>query len=378
MSGLATAGSVVAASNPAKSDYPAVEVRSHETPRDPAIAAALGPVRAAIERIPVDSRRILVACSGGADSVAALGLLLALRSSLELVIAVGHVDHGLREASSADAAKVAALADRLELVHRCTRLSLAPGPGIPARAREARRNALIDQARDVGATTIVLAHTATDQAETMIMHLARGAGLDGLSAMPVHQHPWLRPLLDLTRAQTRGVAERLEFGFVDDPGNDDPTALRVWLRTCVLPRLRDHNPQVDRALVGLARQARDADEALDQWASREVESRRDPTDSGRWSLAEFDRLPRAVRSRVLRRIAEHMGVDLEQLRRRTLDELEAAALAVAEADRRRRTEAGAASPAPRGWDLAPKLRVTVDRNGVWTGSDVPPTDAGNH
>jgi tRNA(Ile)-lysidine synthase len=97
-------------------------VHSHGPAKDPAIAAALGPVRAAIERVPIGSRRILVACSGGADSVAALGLLLALRSSLELEIAVGHVDHGLREASAEEAAKVAALADRLDLRHRCTRL----------------------------------------------------------------------------------------------------------------------------------------------------------------------------------------------------------------------------------------------------------------
>jgi tRNA(Ile)-lysidine synthase len=353
-------------------------MRSHGTPRDPAIAAGLGPVRAAVEQVPIASRRLLVACSGGADSVAALGLLLALRSSLELEIAVGHVDHGLRDTSIDEAAKVAALAHRLDVAHRCTRLSLSPGPGLPARAREARRAALIEQARELGASTIVLAHTATDQAETMLMHLARGSGLDGLAAMPTHEHPWLRPLLELTRAQTREIAELLGHGIIDDPTNDDPTALRIWLRTRVLTRLREHNPQVDVALAGLARQARDADEALEAWAARELESRRDPTASGRWSLAEFDRVPRAVRSRMLRRIAVDVGVDLEQLRRRTLDELEAAAVAVAEADRRRRTEPGAASPAPKGWDLAPKLRVTIDRNGVWTAPNEPSDHAGNH
>ncbi len=353
-------------------------MRDHGTPKDPTIAEALGHVRAAVERVEPEARRIVVACSGGADSVAALGLLLALRSSLALEITVGHVDHGLRRESADEARKVSALANQLGLAVRVTRIALAPGPGLPMRARVARREALVAQARELGATTIVLAHTATDQAETMLMHMVRGAGLDGLAAMPVHEHPWLRPLLELTRAQTRDLAEKLGFGFVDDPSNEDPQHFRVWLRTQVLPGLREQNPAVDRALVGLARQAREADEALEEWAAGEIERRRDPTDSGRWSLAEFDRLPRAVRTRVLRRIVAIEGVELEQLRRRTLDELEAAALAVAQADRRRRAEPGSASPAPKRWDVAPKLRVTIHRNGLWVGPGESASDAGNH
>ncbi len=197
-------------------------MRDHGTPKDPTIAEALGHVRAAVERVEPEARRIVVACSGGADSVAALGLLLALRSSLALEITVGHVDHGLRRESADEARKVSALANQLGLAVRVTRIALAPGPGLPMRARVARREALVAQARELGATTIVLAHTATDQAETMLMHMVRGAGLDGLAAMPVHEHPWLRPLLELTRAQTRDLAEKLGFGFVDDPSNEDP------------------------------------------------------------------------------------------------------------------------------------------------------------
>lgn len=338
---------------------------THATPKDPAIARALGSVRAAIELVPPTSRRLLIACSGGADSVAALGLSLALRSSLGLELAVGHVDHGLRRESADEARSVAALARQLDLAFRQTRLELAAGSGLPARAREARRAALIDQARALGATTIVLGHTATDQAETMLMHLTRGAGLDGLAAMPVHAHPWLRPLLDLTRAQTRELCERLGLAFVDDPSNEDAEQQRVWLRTQVLPGLRRCNPKVEAAMVALARQAGDAEQALDVWAAREEQARRDPSEPGHWSLADFDELPRALRTRVLRRIAGAAGVDLEQLRRRTLDQLEAAAWAIAQADRRRRSsEPGLPSPAPKGWDLAPKLRIEIDRNGV--------------
>lgn len=337
-------------------------------PKDPAIARALGPVRAALEQLPGDARRIVVACSGGADSVAALGLLDLLRESVGVELAVGHVDHGLRAESADEAQHVAALARRLGLAVRVTRLALASGPGLPARARMARRAALLEQARELGAATIVLAHTATDQAETMLMHMTRGAGLDGLAAMPTYEAPWLRPLLELRRADTRELCERLELPFVDDPGNADDEQPRVWLRTHVLPGLRRRNADVEIAMAGLARQAREAEEALVAWAAREVDARRlavgDPTELGRWSLDGFDELPRAVRTRMLRRIAEHAGADLEQLHRRTVDQLEAAAWAVARADRRRRSEPGSPSPAPRGWDLAPKLRVTIDRNGI--------------
>lgn len=337
------------------------------TPKDPAIARALGPVRAALELLPADSRRILVACSGGADSVAALGLLHLLRVGMGVELAVGHVDHGLRPESADEARHVAALARRLDLVSRQTRLSLARGPGLPARARVARRAALREQADALGAATIVLAHTASDQAETMLLHATRGAGLDGLAAMPVYAAPWLRPLLELRRSDTRELCERLGLPFVDDPSNLDETQPRVWLRTQVLAKLRADNGEVELLMAGLARQARDAEEALAGWAAREAEARRlagDPAELGRWSLTEFDALPRAVRTRVLRRIAELAGVDLEQLHRRTIDQLEAAAWAVARAEARRRSEPGHPSPAPRGWDLAPKLRLTIDRNGL--------------
>ncbi len=345
------------------------------TAKDPAIARALGPVRALIEPLPASSRRIVIACSGGADSVAALGLLVLLRTSLGLELALGHVDHGLRPESASEAEHVAALASRFALPIRQTRLSLARGPGLPARARAARRAALRAQADELGATTIVLAHTASDQAETMLLHMTRGAGLDGLAAMPVFDPPWLRPLLELRRADTRMLCERLGLPFVDDPSNLDDTQPRVWVRTHVLAGLRRHNGEVERSMAGLARQAREAEEALVGWAEREVEARRvagDPTEPGRWSLSEFDELPRALRTRVLRRIAALAGADLEQLHRRTLDQLEAAAWAVAAAERRRRSEPGTPSPAPRGWDLAPKLRLTIDRNGIRVAAVGPP------
>lgn len=332
-------------------------------PHSPIIAGALGPVREALGALGVGieittpRRRLLIACSGGPDSIAALGLLSLLSRSERLELIVGHVDHALRAESGAEAEQVEQVASALRLDCLRTKLELTRGPGLPARAREARRSALEQQREACGATAIVLGHTATDQAETMFMHLCRGAGLDGLAAMPTFEAPWLRPLLGLTRAQTRELCGALELPFVDDPTNADTDALRIWLREQVFPRMREENPKLELALLGLATQARDAEQALCAWARTEVERR---TTSDGWSLVDFDLLPRAVRSRMLRRMCELVGVDLTQLRRRVVETMDTAALAVAVSWRSDDTP----NPHPRGFDLHPSCRVEIGKFGL--------------
>lgn len=303
-----------------------------------------------------------MACSGGADSIAALGLLLLLRRSEGLELGIGHVDHGLRPESASEAESVSVMARALELPSFVTRLELDRGAGLPARARQDRRVALRMQADRFGAPWIVLAHTATDQAETMLMHATRGAGLDGLAAMPTLDPPWLRPLLELTREQTRALAMELDLPFFDDPTNEDMSALRVRLRKTVLPVLRDHNPRVEQAMLRLARQAADADHACEAWARDELETRRRAdTNELAWALHGFDRLPRAVRMRALRRMCELACVDLSQLRARIVEAMDAAAVEVAQAHAR---GPGTPNPPPRSWDLRPSRRITIDKNGV--------------
>jgi tRNA(Ile)-lysidine synthase len=331
-----------------------------DPPRSPDIAAAIGPVRAALRRSLGDPRhrRVLIACSGGADSMAALGLLTILRRSEQLELIVGHVDHGLRRESASEGELVAEVARALG--HTCLRmrLQLDRGPGLPARAREARRAALESQRRESGAEVIVLAHTSTDQAETLLMHLVRGAGLEGLAAMQELDGPWLRPLLELGRAQTRALCGALDLPFVDDPTNADEEATRIWLREQVLPRMREDNPRLEQALLGLTREAADAERALLEWAAREIELRRGAEG---WSLAGFDALPRAVRTRALRHACADRGVELGELRRAVIDQIDAAAVAVARASR---AGPGTPSPAPRGWDLHPLRRVEIDKSGL--------------
>lgn len=328
-------------------------------PRHPTIADALGRVRRAL-RAPGAPRELVVACSGGADSTALAGLLHLLAGPEALTLSIAHVDHGLRGDSGADAEHVARLAARLDLPCAARRLALAPGPGLPARAREARRAALLDIAAERGATAVALGHTATDQAETLLMHATRGCGLEGLAAMRPWDPPWLRPLLELSRADTRALCDRLTLPFVDDPTNADERQPRVRVRERVLPILRAGNPHVERALAGLATHAGDAEDALQAWAAREEAARR--TAAARWSTADLHALPRAVRTRVLRRICGVGGADLTALRSAVIDDIDRVLVARAAA-----LGGSAAVLRPHAWDLHPGLELRLGRGGLALG-----------
>ncbi len=299
-------------------------------PRHPDIARALGSVRAAlnqtraVEGLDAAARLgLVVACSGGRDSVALLGLLGLMARADALALTVGHVDHGLRAGSQAEAEHVEELAARLGVPFVQTRLSLDPlRPGVPARARQARHDALSQMRRDAGAHRIALAHTATDQAETVLLHLSRGAGLRGLAGMAVVEPgaPIVRPLLALPRGSTGPLCGHLQLPFVDDPGNTDVRHPRIRIRTQVLPELGAARGGVEAALAASARAAAEADQALDVWATRECTDR--AREDGWYDLSAWAGLPRAIRVRVLQRICAHAGVAPGTIGRRALDAID--------------------------------------------------------
>jgi tRNA(Ile)-lysidine synthase len=163
---------------------------------------------------------LVCAVSGGPDSLALLVLAVAAGCTVTAV----HVDHGLRPGSEADAEVVADAAARLGAAFRSERVDITPGPNLEARARSARRAAL--------GPTAATGHTADDQAETVLINLLRGAGVDGLAAMrsgPTH------PLLSLRRSETAGVCARLGLRPVVDPTNHDPRYVRNRIRHELLP-----------------------------------------------------------------------------------------------------------------------------------------------
>jgi tRNA(Ile)-lysidine synthase len=221
---------------------------------------------------------VLVGVSGGPDSVALLHLLAELRGSLGFRLSIVHVDHQLRPDSGEDARFVqqlaaslglnaAVISRRVELQGRHRGLSLEDA------ARRIRYDAFLDAARRLQAGRLALAHTADDQAETVIMRMIRGAGPAGLSAIPLIRSlgelTVIRPLLHVSRHDVLAYLRQRRLAFRQDPSNADPRFLRNRIRSELLPMLeRAYNPQIRGQLRQLADQCRAETAFLQQTALR--------------------------------------------------------------------------------------------------------------
>jgi tRNA(Ile)-lysidine synthase len=241
--------------------------------------------------------RVLLAVSGGADSVALLDALWSGRKRRDLstvALCVGHFDHRLRPDSAMDRELVARLAVErgLPFVSRVANDAPGGGGGLEERAREARYQALVEMAGELGCEAIVTAHTATDQAETLLWRLTRGAGARGLGAMRARRRIeglWLlRPLLDLTREETRAYCTRRSLPFHDDPTNLNERP-RARLRAEVLPILERLAPGAVRRLAAASTRLREDDDLLEGLAAEAA-----PGD-----IHTLSALPTALRRRAL-------------------------------------------------------------------------------
>ncbi len=196
-------------------------------------AAACTPLLGRLVGLDDVAAPVVVACSGGPDSLA----LLALAATAGLEPTAVHVDHGLRADSHHDTEVVAERAARLGVTFRGERVDVGPGPNVEARARDARYAALERARVALDATVVLVGHTADDQAETVLLHLLRGAATSGLGGMPVRRDAIVRPMLELRRADTEALCDALGLEPVRDPTNDDRTLRRNWIRHEVLPAL---------------------------------------------------------------------------------------------------------------------------------------------
>jgi tRNA(Ile)-lysidine synthase len=192
---------------------------------------------------------VVVACSGGPDSLA----LLALAARAGLCPVAVHVDHGARAGSAAEADVVAGFAKRLGTGFAGERVVVPPGPNFEARAREARYEALERARARLGATAVLVGHSRDDQAETVLLNVLRGAGVSGLAGIPARRGTIVRPLLEVPRADLAAVCAALGLCPLADPMNADPAHRRVWLRREVIPALEAGAARDLRAV--LARQA---------------------------------------------------------------------------------------------------------------------------
>ncbi len=255
---------------------------------------------------------VLVACSGGADSLALAAATAFVAPRMGLRAGAVTVDHGLQPGSAARAtALVELLRGRGLDPVRATRVQVGAQGGPEAAARTARYDALEDAARERGAAAVLLAHSQDDQAETVLLGLARGSGARSLAGMAasVRRSPagpdYLRPLLDLDRSVLRAACAAQGLVPWDDPHNDDERFTRVRVRHAVLPVLEGElGPGVAAALARTARQLRADADALDDAAA--VAEQEVSTPDG-LDTAALGALPEAVRTRVLRAAAVRAG-----------------------------------------------------------------------
>ena len=265
----------------------------------PAVAAIRLAVREALDG------PVIVACSGGADSLALAAALAFEAPRRDIPAGLITIDHGLRPGSAEQATRIAALGyefglDPVEVVS----VAVGTSGGPEAAARTARYRALLSAA-DALDRDVMLAHTLDDQAETVLLGLGRGSGPRSIAGMRRRSGRCVRPLLSVRRATTVAACTALGLEPWQDPHNDDPSFQRVRLRREVLPLLEDVlQGGVAEALARTAELLQDDLDALDELVAPD----RNAVDDG-LDVAAITALPRALRSRTLRTWARSLGAE---------------------------------------------------------------------
>ena len=238
---------------------------------------------------------VIAAVSGGADSVALLFSLYLLREKLDFTLKAAHFNHKLRESESdRDEAFVRTLCDRYDIpLFVGTETVQAGEKGLEAAAREARYGffATLDG-------KIATAHTANDNAETVLLHLVRGTGLKGLGGIAPASPGLIRPMLGITRREVLSFLDEYSLNFVQDSSNDTDAFLRNRLRHHVMPLLEGENPRLAENLSDMALKLRQDESFLAEAAENQKTLR----------VSGLRALHGAVRSRVIENFLKENGV----------------------------------------------------------------------
>jgi tRNA(Ile)-lysidine synthase len=263
------------------------------------------------------TQTVLFGCSGGADSMA-LAIALFAECGGEKVIPVV-VDHGLQPNSDQITVKVATQLKTIGYKRVETAVAqVIVTDGLEASARRARYKVFHQFIDSYQPKYFFLAHTLNDQAETALLGLARGSGARSLSGMATQNNFFVRPLLKITRQMSEAACTEAGIDFWSDPHNQDLKFARVRVRKNVLPILEENlGPGVTEALARTADLLRDDADALDGFAN-EFFTQIDPKNL---KISDLERLPKAIRSRVLRLAIYQVGAPLGSL---TAEHIEAA------------------------------------------------------
>jgi tRNA(Ile)-lysidine synthase len=309
------------------------------------------------------TRKVLVAVSGGPDSVALLRamVLLAGRRDWKLQLAVGHVQHHLREDAEVDAEFVGELAKRWDLPS--LRADIYPGKksgNVEGNARRMRYAALAEMAASFGAEFVATAHHADDQLETLLMRMMRGASVRGLSGMAWRRRlhaegpvMLIRPMLGVEHAVVLDFLESLKQAWRKDHTNESGRRLRSALRGRVVPVLRELRGDVAGQAMHVGEHLRQVATLLEEAVARAADHVVVEGGSARLDRNDARSLPGVVLTGLLRRLLLEAGAKADQLGRRKL-----AGLARAVADRR---------GGERRFEVGSKVRVVVTREAVRIG-----------
>ncbi len=263
--------------------------------------------------------RVLVAVSGGADSVALLRVLWRLAPDFGLTLVAAHLDHALRPESGGDANFVAELCASLGVPLETSRMAVAElaaatGQGLEEAGRDARRRFLLEVAAARGCRLIALGHHRNDQAETVLLRLLRGSGASGLAAMRPRRGPFIRPLLGVTGDALRDFLRQEGVGWVDDASNVDPTFTRNRIRHQLLPLLMEFNPAIIGHLAALSERLGQEEDYWDRTVAAALEELSTVSRDGLvLAVPALRELHPALRIRLLREAVCRVRGDLRRI-----------------------------------------------------------------
>ena len=260
--------------------------------------------------------KVIVALSGGADSVSLLHVLISLEEEYDLDIHAAHLNHMIRgDEADRDERFVRELCEEWGIPLHCERCDIpsiakVSGESLELCGRRIRYEMFSRVSDELGGARVATAHTMSDNTETVLMNLTRGSGIAGMSGIPARRGDIIRPLLCVTRAEIEDYCADNDLGYVTDSTNLDDLYTRNKLRHNVIPALRELNPSLDEGVLRMSAVMRDADEYLNNISTKELNKCKN--DYG-YSCAELLGLDRAILGYAVRNILDSAGAPVDSL-----------------------------------------------------------------